>query len=92
MLDVCPAAAPFPLSRPALLARSAQAAARRYRRERDLGTALPKLAAEPPRRLLARLAAAEARCEADRRAGAADYRPSRHVLVLAALLAEAAAG
>jgi hypothetical protein len=82
---------PFPMERPALLARAAKAGARAYLRSRDLPGAVPGLVAQPEARILPRLAEAEARCEAARRAHAPDYRPARHVQILAALLAETAA-
>lgn len=91
-----PAAAPtaqpqFPLTRPSPLARTASAAARLYRRERDLPGAVPGLLARPETQILPRLAEAEARCEDERRRRAPEYRPARHVQILSALLAEAGA-
>lgn len=80
----------FPLTRPRLLARAARTGARLYCRERDLPGAVPGLLARPEAQILPRLAEAEARCEQARRSGAPDYRPARHVQILAALLAEAA--
>ncbi len=82
-------ASPFPMERPRLLARAARRAARLYRRARDLPGAVPGLLSREEGEIVARLAAAEARCEAERRAGAAGYRPARHLQILAALLAEA---
>lgn len=73
------------LARPRLLATAARAGAALYRRERDL----PSGIASAGRSILAALVAAEAMCDADRRAGAPAYNPSRHVRVLAALMAEA---
>ncbi|MEM9146005.1 MAG: DUF6477 family protein [Pseudomonadota bacterium] len=81
----------FPLSRPGLLARTAHLGARLYRRERDLPGAIPGLLARPEAQILPRLAQAEARCEDERRRRAPEYRPGRHVQILSALLAEAAA-
>lgn len=81
----------FPMMRPGLLARTARAGARLYRRERDLPGAIPGLLARPEAQILPRLAEAEARCENERRRGAVEYRPARHVQILAALLAEAGA-
>ena len=85
----CPLTAPEPDARlrPRLLAAAAARVARHYRRERDLAQLLP--ARDPAgESLLARLAAAEARSEAARRAKAPGYRPSHHVALLGALLAE----
>lgn len=79
----------FPLERPSLLARTARKGARLYRRERDLPGAIPGLLARPDIQILPKLAEVEARCEDERRRGAPEYRPARHVQVLAALLAEA---
>lgn len=76
------------LRRPPLLARAAAAGARLYRRERDLSRIMPKLFAAAGPTLAAALEAAEAACEAERRAGAATYSPSRHVGLLSALVAE----
>lgn len=74
------------LVRPRLLAAAAMAGAAMYRRERDLAGALPGGAAG--RGLIAALRAAEAAADADRRAHAPGYSVSRHVKLLAALLAE----
>lgn len=79
---------PFPMRRPALLARAACTGAAAYARGRDLPGAVPGLLAQPGARILAKLAEAEARCEAARRERAPGYRPARHVQVLAALIAE----
>ncbi len=78
----------FPMARPRILVTTAQFGSKRYHRSRDLPGAVPGLLAEPDDKILPRLAEAEARCEADRRAKSAAYRPARHVQVLAALLAE----
>jgi hypothetical protein len=75
------------LARPRLLADAARAGAAAYRRERDLPAGLGGAAG---RGLVAALVAAEAACDADRRAGAPGYSPARHVRLLSALLAEAA--
>lgn len=75
------------LARPRLLIEAAKAGAAAYRRERDLPTGLAGAAG---RGLVAALVAAEAACDADRRASAPGYSPARHVRVLSALLAEAA--
>lgn len=78
----------FPMRRPRILANTARAGSRMYRRTRDLPGAVPGLLARPEGDILRVLAATEARCEADRQAQSAAYRPARHVQVLAALLAE----
>lgn len=77
------------LSRPRLLAAAARAGAAQYRRDRDLAGLLPSGASG--RGLLTALAAAEAACDADRRANAPGYSVARHVKLLAALIAEARA-
>lgn len=80
------------LRRPRLLSRAAREGARIYKRERDLQNALPGAAG--PRRgrdIVSRLLSIEAQIEADRRAHAAGYSPTRHVQVLSALVAEALA-
>lgn len=77
------------LARPRLLARAARIGASLYERERDLPAALPGIVSR--RALVPTLAAAEAACDAERRAGAPSYNPGRHVKLLAALLAEASA-
>lgn len=74
------------LVRPRLLAAAARAGAALYRRDRDLAGALPGGATG--RGLVAALTAAEAAADADRRAHAPGYSVSRHVRLLAALLAE----
>jgi hypothetical protein len=75
-----------PLTRPRLLNAAARAGAAQYRRDRDLPGLLPGGASG--RGLIGALAAAEAACEADRRAGAPSYSVARHVKLLSALLAE----
>lgn len=81
----------FPLHRPATLALAARFGARRYRRGRDLPGAVPGLLAGAPAAIIPRLFTEEARCEEARLAQSATYRPARHVQILSALLAEAAA-
>ncbi len=81
----------FPMSRPKILVTSAQFGAKRYRRDRDLPGAVPGLLSKTEERILPELVEAEERCEVDRLAQSAAYRPSRHVQILAALLAESAA-
>lgn len=76
------------IARPKLLARAARAGAALYRRERDLPAGL-KLG--PGRNIVAALTAAEEACDAERRAMAPSYSPTRHVKLLSALLAEARA-
>ena len=80
----------FPMSRPRLLIKTARIGARIYRRERDLLGAVPGLLTGSPARILPSLIAAEQKCESDRRAKSAAYRPARHVQILSALLAESA--
>jgi hypothetical protein len=79
-----------PLIRPRLLIETARIGARLYRRERDLAAALPGIVTGPPAQVVARLGEAERACEELRRARSPAYRPAEHVLVLSALLAEAA--
>jgi Family of unknown function (DUF6477) len=80
----------FPLNRPRILADTAQIGARRYRRGRDLPSAVPGLLAGAADAILPRLADEERRCEEARRCRSAAYRPGQHVQILSALLAEAA--
>ena len=85
-----PRTAPSALRRPRLLSRAARAGAALYRRERDLAALLP--GASRLRRagdIVARLRHLEAECERERRQGAVEYSVTRHVRVLAALVAEA---
>ncbi|SFJ22001.1 DUF6477 family protein [Albimonas pacifica] len=98
LAEAVPALAPAgpapdaPLLRPRLLWRAAKAGARLYRREAHLRAAAPGLDARcGPRAVIAKLAEMEAVWDARRRAHAPDYAVRRHVLVLAALLAERAA-
>jgi len=81
----------LPMSRPKILVKTAKIGARMYTRQRDLPGAIPGLLSQPPETILPRLVEAEAQCEAARRARSASYRPARHVQILSALLAEAAA-
>ena len=78
------------LSRPKILVRTARIGARHYRRERDLPGAVPGLLNQPVRTIIPRLVDTEERCEEERLAHSAAYRPGKHVQVLAALLAESA--
>ncbi len=79
------------LIRPRLLIETAQWAARRYRRTRDLPGAIAGLLARPASEILPKLTEAEARCEDERRTRQASYRATKHVQILAALLAESVA-
>jgi len=79
------------MSRPKLLVNTAKMGARNYRRLRDLPGAIPGLLSQPVDQILPKLAAAEEKCELDRRARSAAYRPAKHVQILAALLAETVA-
>ena len=81
----------FPLLRPRTLAACAAIGARRYRRQRDLPSAVSGLLAGEESAILPRLIAEEERCEIARRARSGGYRPAQHVQILSALLAEAAA-
>lgn len=79
------------LSRPRILTRAAKAGAALYRRERDLARVAPRVFAKANRKspVVADLVAAEAACEAERKAGALTYSIERHISLLAALFAEA---
>lgn len=77
-----------PLIRPQTLIRTARIGAGLYRRERDLAAALPGVAQAAAWVIIARLQAAERQCEGLRRGHSPAYKPTRHVQVLAALLAE----
>jgi hypothetical protein len=85
IVPAAPSTAPR-LARPRLLAEAARAGAALYRRERDLPAGLGSTA----RNIVAALTAAEAACDADRRAGSPAYSPARHVRLLSALIAEVA--
>ena len=76
------------MERPKLLINCAKSAARRYRRERDLPGAIAGLMARPETEILPTLISTEQKWEAERQARSAAYKPSKHVQVLAALLAE----
>lgn len=77
--------------RPQLLVRTAKIGARLYIRQRDLPGAVPGLLAQPEHRILPQLIEAELKNERERRSKMASYRPARHLQILSALLAEAAA-
>lgn len=81
----------FPLRRPVTMVACARFGARRYCRERDLPGAVPGLLAGRRDAILPRLIVEERRCEEARLARCVTYRPARHVQILSALLAEAAA-
>jgi hypothetical protein len=87
-----PAGRTAPLFRPKLLIETARIGARLYRRDRDLSAAVPGLVAAAPGNIVARLSAAERRCEDMRLDRSPAYRPGRHVQILSALIAEAARG
>lgn len=72
--------------RPALLLAAARAGVAQYRPERHL-----RRLVGPVPDPVAALAEAEAEAETARRAGKAGYSPARHVALMIALLAEAAA-
>ena len=77
------------LRRPRLLIRAARIGVEEYRRERDL-TRLMKSAILPsPERAVTSLLDEEGTLETTRKAGDANYSPSRHVEVLIAIMAEA---
>ncbi|SEA08270.1 DUF6477 family protein [Rubrimonas cliftonensis] len=79
------------LSRPRLLAAAARVGATLYRRQRDLPGLLPQGSGASGVRLVAAIMSAEAAANAARLAGDPTYAPARHVKLLTALLAEAAA-
>lgn len=77
------------LKRPKMLARAAKAGADLYRRDRDLAKLMPRLMMRGEQsQIIQGLKNAEAACEEDRRARAVTYSLSRHVGLLAALVAE----
>ncbi|MGB0854594.1 MAG: DUF6477 family protein [Pikeienuella sp.] len=77
------------LKRPRILARAAKAGADVYRRDRDLAKLMPRLMMRPDKtQIIQGLRTAEAACEEDRKACAVTYSLSRHVGLLAALVAE----
>ena len=78
------------MSRPRLIVRAARTGAKSYKRSRDLPGAVPGLLSKAESAILPMLVATEAKCEDARRSKSPGYRPSQHVQVLAALLAEAA--
>lgn len=77
------------LRRPKLLIRAARFGLADYDRTRDLGRLLHLPVAPSPHVAVGRLIEAEALLEESRKTGGAGYRPTRHVEVLIALIAEA---
>lgn len=78
------------LVRPKMLIETARIGARLYCRERDLGAAIRGTTGGSPAQIVAHLGEVERNCEGLRRTRAPVYRPTVHVQVLSALLAEAA--
>jgi len=76
------------LRRPKLLLRAARIAAAGYRRDRDLSRILKGSEPRDSKRLLPKLAEIEAHMEEARSEGDSTYSISRHVEVLAVILAE----
>jgi hypothetical protein len=77
------------LRRPRLLIRAARLGLQDYRRDRDLRRLLPPAVPLTPEAAVPELLSEEARLEATRRLGGAQYSTSRHIALLIALLAEA---
>lgn len=77
-----------PLRRPALLIRAARAGQSGWRRKRDLPRLLRSDHCPRPGAALLRLRAEEARLNAARLEGAAEYDLQRHVMLMIAILAE----
>jgi uncharacterized protein DUF6477 len=77
------------LRRPRILIRAARIGAADYRRERDLKRLLRAAKLPNPSKTMPRLLAMEQDIEATRKAGYATYSISKHVEILAALVAEA---
>ncbi|RYH03410.1 hypothetical protein EU805_06735 [Salipiger sp. IMCC34102] len=77
------------LHRPDLLTRAARFAVDDYRRTRDLPRLLPGTPPLRPAPALVELLEVERGLNEDRKAGAVGYSLSRHVLALAAIMAEA---
>jgi len=78
------------LRRPRLLVQAARAGLAGWRRGRDLHRVLKCETPPPPPLAMARLRCEEARLDAARRDGRADYDLHRHIMLLIALMAEAA--
>ncbi len=76
--------------RPRLLMEAARHGSAHYRRERDLVRLIGPTPAAEPAALIARLREKVEMLEHDRRSGAAGYRPSYHIAVMAALMVERA--
>ncbi len=77
------------LRRPSLLVRAARIAAASYQRDKDLRRILHTQRLPSPSQALASLLALEHQMEAQRSSGNATYHITRHVEILAALIAEA---
>ncbi|NOX73085.1 MAG: hypothetical protein GXP03_05530 [Alphaproteobacteria bacterium] len=77
------------LRRPRILIRAARIAASEYRRDRDLKRLLRAGKLPNPGKTMPRLLAMEQDIEATRQAGHATYSITKHVEILAALVAEA---
>ncbi|KGJ06400.1 hypothetical protein SAMN04487972_101158 [Paracoccus halophilus] len=78
------------LRRPGLLVRAARAGLAGWNRRRDLHRVLKCEQLPPAGAILPRLHAEEARLDAARRAGQAEYDLHRHIMLLIAILAETA--
>lgn len=78
------------LRRPKLLIRAARIGSANYRRERDLRRLIKSQSLPKPGKGLTMLMAMEQELEVIRKTGNATYSISRHVEILAALIAEAA--
>ncbi|MCA8868009.1 MAG: hypothetical protein KDA67_05120 [Rhodobacteraceae bacterium] len=78
------------LRRPKLLIRAARIGSANYRRERDLRRLIKSQSLPKPGSGLTMLMAMEQDLEVTRKTGNATYSISRHVEILAALIAEAA--
>ncbi len=77
------------LRRSQLLIRAARIGVHNYHRDRDIKRILKTSRAPTPKIGMARLLTIEGDLETDRRAGTTTYSISRHVEILAALIAEA---
>ncbi len=77
------------LRRPRILIRAARIGAADYRRDRDLKRLLRSVKLPVPGKSMPRLLAMEQDIEATRQAGYATYSITKHVEILAALVAEA---
>ncbi len=77
------------LRRPKMLIRAARIGSSDFRRDRDLKRLLRIISVPKPGKSMTRLLALEQDLEETRRAGDATYSISKHVEILAALIAEA---